>query len=289
MPFSLVEMLGRALARIDVVDVGAQWVENDIRPYDALMKRHAARVVGFEPVRVECDRLNAMGLKDQVYLPYFIGDGTERTFRNCASSQSSSLFEPNMRLRRRFIHLDEVGRVVSTERVKTQRLDDIPEIAAIDFLKVDAQGAEVEIFKGGERLLRGTVAIQTEVCFAPLYEGQPLFAEIDLELRRQGFLFHTFLGMSGRAFKPLAPAPDPSMPIRQFLWGDAVYVKDFTRLGDLTPEQLLKLAAIVHDVYGSPDLAALALQYHEAKTKSGLWTGYMMRLMKAVPPAPPLE
>ena len=51
------------------------------------------------------------------------------------------------------------------------------------------------------------------------------------------------------------------MPIRQFLWGDAVYVKDFTRLGDLTPEQLLKLAAIVHDVYGSPDLAALALQH----------------------------
>ena len=289
MPFSLAEMLGRAMPPVRVVDVGAAWGRGEARPYDALVKRNAATVVGFEPVKAECDRLNAMKLKGQAYLPYFVGDGSERTFHLCAGTQSSSLFEPNMAFRRRFQQLDDVGRVVSTERVATRRLDDIAEVEGMDFLKVDVQGAEVDVIRGAERLLQATVVVHTEVCFAPLYRGQPLFAEIDQALRAFGFLFHTFDAISGRAFKPLLPAPDPSMPFRQLIWGDAVYVKDFTRLGELTPEQLLKLAAIANDVYGSPDLAGLALQHHDAKTKAGLWGAYMQRLLKAVPEKPPLD
>jgi FkbM family methyltransferase len=233
-PFSLIEMLGRAMPQLSIVDVGALWVQGESRPYDPLLKKGGGRVVGFEPVQAECDRLNGLGMKNQTYLPYFIGDGGAGTFYNCKFSQTSSLLEPNMALLRRFQHLAELTAPQSTEAVTTKRLDDIPEIASVDYLKLDVQGAEVLVLRGGERLLQGAVCIHTEVCFAPLYKGQALFAEIDQELRRQGFLFHTFAGMSGRAFKPLAPSPDPSQPFRQLLWGDAVYVRDFTRLSELS-------------------------------------------------------
>jgi hypothetical protein len=125
----------------------------------------------------------------------------------------------------------------------------------------------------------------------PQYVGAPLFADIDRHLRGRGFEFHTFAGIHGRAFKPLVPRGDPYAPVRQMLWADAVYVRDFMRFAELAPGRLLALALILHEVYGSFDLAALALQHHDAKTKPGLWSAYMTRLLggKTPPPPPPLE
>ena len=126
--FSLVEMLGRALERIEVVDVGAMELPGDTPPYHALMKAGAARLIGFEAVTAECDKLNARARKNHVYLPYFVGDGTERTFHACNFSMTSSLYEPNTALLKRFQHLEELTRVVESSKVQTRRLDDIPEI-----------------------------------------------------------------------------------------------------------------------------------------------------------------
>ena len=41
---------------------------------------------------------------------------------------------------------------------------------------------------------------------------------------------------------------DPTQPLSQFLWADAVFVKDFAKLGDYSPEQMLKAAAILHEI-----------------------------------------
>ncbi len=57
----------------------------------------------------------------------------------------------------------------------------------VDILKLDLQGYEMEALKGCERLINRIKVITTEIEFVPLYEGQPLFAEIDLYLRSRGF------------------------------------------------------------------------------------------------------
>lgn len=49
------------------------------------------------------------------------------------------------------------------------------------------------------------------------------------------------------------------------LWGDAVYVRDFMAFGRLPPAALLKLACILHESYGSFDLAAVALEAHDGR------------------------
>lgn len=285
--FSLAGMLGRSLERVEIVDVGAMELEEERPPYEPLLKAGAGRVVGFEPVKAECDKLNAKAGKDRLYLPYFIGDGSQRTFHLCNYPMTSSLYSPNTRLLKRFQLLEELTRVVETSPVQTKRMDDIPEITRIDYLKADVQGAELDVFRGAERLLAETLIIETEVEYVPMYEGQPLFAEVDQDLRRRGFVLHTFLGLAGRAFKPFQSTP-ANGPIRQHLWSNVVYVRDFMRLEALTPPQLLKYAAILHDAYASVDLAALALQHYDAKTGGKLWAPYVKRLLGKTPEPEPL-
>jgi hypothetical protein len=157
--------------------------------------------------------------------------------------------------------------VVSIADIDTVRLDDVAEIReqGCDLLKLDTQGSEAEILTHAKRTLERCLVIQCEVEFVPLYEDQPLFADVDRLLRGHGFMLHRFLGLSGRTYRPLMVNDDPNMPLSQVLWSDAVYVPDVTRLDRLDPESLLKLAALLHEVYRSYDLCHVVLSAHDKK------------------------
>src|SRR5258705_3159314 len=68
---------------IHVVDVGAMFLGARNLHYGSLVKAGLAKIVGFEPVAAECDKLNAMAGAGCIYLPYAIGDGSKGTFRIC--------------------------------------------------------------------------------------------------------------------------------------------------------------------------------------------------------------
>ena len=289
--FSLIQMLGKACPSITVIDAGAMEIAGgggEGSDYSSLVRAGVGRVIGFEPVREECDKLNARAGKHATFLPHAVGSGRPGTFHVCNFPMTSSLFEPNEPLLKLFNNLSELTRVVRAEPIETRRLDDIPECAQADFLKLDVQGAELDILRGAEKLLERVVAISTEVEFVPLYKGQPLFAEVDTYLRSRGFLIHSIPGIDGRAFKPLVANNNINEKVHQALWSQVTYVKDFTRLGELSPEQLLRLAVILHEVYASHDLASLVLLHYDAKTRQGLWEIYLRRLLgtSQLPPKP---
>lgn len=285
--FSLAELLGKACPTITIIDAGAMDLGHatEGNEHAPLLKRKIAKVIGFEPVKAECDKLNAKvaasGSKTEVYLPYAVGDGSRRTFHICNHAMTSSLYEPNTKLLKLFQNLEELVRVVKTEEMDTKRLDDLPEVAETDYLKLDIQGAELDVLKGATNLLKRVVVINTEVEFVPLYKGQPLFADVDTFLRSRGFLLHALPGCVGRAFKPMQNGRNVNNPFNQSLWAQVTYVKDFTRFHELEPEQLLRIAVIMHEVYRSADLASLALYHYDRKTKKGLWEVYIRRLTGA--------
>src|SRR5262249_33514243 len=155
-------------------------------------------VIGFEPGPGECEKLRALNLPDHTFFPYFIGDGSERTFHISRAGMTSSLYERNDRIVRHFHQLHEIHQEVGRIPAKTTRLDDIPEITGVDFLKVDVQGAELDVLKGAERLLRGSPVIQIELEFVEIYKGQALFSDVDPFLRQRGYLLHAVLGTCGR-------------------------------------------------------------------------------------------
>lgn len=293
-PFSLIDLLGKSCPKITIIDAGAMDLGNAVsegNEHRPLLKGGVGRIIGFEPVKAECDKLNAKvkarGSTNELYLPYAVGDGSTRTFHICNKSMTSSLYEPNTKLLKLFQNLEELVRVVSTEEMESKRLDDLPEVAETDFLKLDIQGAELDVLKGATTLLKRVVVVSTEVEFVPLYKDQPLFADVDAYLRSQGFLLHSLPGLMGRAFKPIQNGSNINQMFNQALWAQATYVKDFTRFDQLEPDQLLRLAVILHEVFVSVDLASLALFHYDRKMKKGLWEVYVRRLSGAKGPIKP--
>ncbi len=279
--WSLLDLFPQAL-EIDVLDVGAALSE---RPaYQTLVDAQRARIIGFEPNASECERLNREYGAPHRFFPLFVGDGKPATFHETNWTLTGSLFEPNTPLLQTFQNLAEVVTPVARHSVTTTRIDDIAEISNVDLFKIDVRGAELAVFQNASRALASALVVQTEVEFVELYRGQPLFADVDSFLRRQGFQFHAFNGLSGRTFKPLVFNNDPNAPIRQALWSDAIYVRDWMRLHELDPTRLLKYAVLAHDLLGSYDLAHIVLAALDRQVKGSYATQYLQRLTGASAP-----
>ena len=136
------------LPRLKIVDVGVFWTGGDGDRYANLERALPCEVIGFEPIAAEHRKLIELGRPQHRYFPYFIGDGSAQIFYECKAPFTSSLLEPNLALAQHFEHLPDYLDVVRTHPVQTTRLDDIPETAGVDFLKVDVQGGEMMVFEG---------------------------------------------------------------------------------------------------------------------------------------------
>jgi FkbM family methyltransferase len=254
---NLLRQVGVEPPRLKFIDVGAMDVGRS--RWDRLLATGLVDVVGFEPDPEAFARLAKTAGCGRTFLPHALGDGTRRRFHVCAFPATSSLLEPNTALIQRFTSLAELMAVQRVEEIETRCLDDLPEVAGADVIKLDTQGSELMILEHGLRTLAGMVLVETEVEIVELYRDQPLFAEVDQLMRRQGFMLHTLAGCGTRTWKPLQIHNQPYGGLHQMLWSDAIYVPHPDRLATLGAAKLYKLALTLHEVFGSHDLALLAL------------------------------
>ena len=250
---------------IEIVDIGANPIDGD-PPYKPMLSvGEICRVTGFEPQEGALKKLNNAKSKLERYLPYAVGDGSEKVLNICSAEGMSSTFKPNSEILKIFHPFDIWGEVVSQQKVLTKTLDSISEIEQLDFLKIDIQGGELNVFQNGKKKLASAVAIQTEVSFIPLYEGQPTFGAVDIELRGLGFIPHSFPAIKNWIIAPLVINGDPRIPLNQLIEADIVYVKDFTKPENISDEQLKRLALISHICYKSFDLSLRCIAILEAR------------------------
>jgi FkbM family methyltransferase len=250
--------------RTRVVDIGANPIDGD-PPYKPMLQAGLCTVTGFEPQREALAELQRRKGPLETYLPHAVGDGGTHTLNVCRASGMTSLFAPDAATLELFAALKSLGEVLRREPMATRRLDDIAEIDGLDFLKIDIQGGELAVFRHGREKLAQAVAIQTEVSFVTLYEGQPALGDIDVELRAQGFIPHCFAAVKQWPIAPLVVGGDERRPLNQLLEADLVYVRDFSRPDGLDDEQLKQLALIAHHCYGSYDLAVRCLYLLERR------------------------
>jgi len=112
------------------------------------------------------------------------GSGSLNLYANDASS---SLLEVTNEARSCF-HLPFRKRQILSVPLKTlDIIFDESGVTHVDLLKIDVQGLEMDVFKGGQKCLAVTNLILVEVSFKPHYHGQPLFPEIYAYLLDQGF------------------------------------------------------------------------------------------------------
>jgi FkbM family methyltransferase len=264
-----------------VVDIGANPIDG-APPYRPLLDARLCRVTGFEPQASALAELNFKKGANEAYLPYAVGDGREHTLNLCAYPGWTSIFVPSAAALEVFSFFKNNARVVSQTRIATHRLDDLDQVDDVDFLMIDIQGGELAVFVHGREKLKNAVAIQTELQFVNLYEGQPSFGQVDQELRAQGFIPHAFAALKKWPISPLQFAADPTTPLNQLLEADLVYVRDFIHSDGMSSDQLKHLCLIAHSCYNSFDLAGrcVALLEQRKAIASGALQQYIEILQR---------
>jgi FkbM family methyltransferase len=200
------------------------------------------------------------------YYPTALGRRDEtRPFFLTQHPMCASLYRPDDGLNSLYQNL-EVAYLTSETTIRTVSLDSFvrdQRIETVDFIKIDIQGAELDVFEGGVATLARTLAIVTEVEFVPVYVGQPLFGEVCRFLDQHAIMFHKFLGLAGRALRPIVMDNNPNYA-SQHIWSDAMFVRHVQRFAGLDDRQLLKLAVLAL-VYGSPDVAFYAVSRYDTR------------------------
>ncbi|WP_226913526.1 FkbM family methyltransferase [Gephyromycinifex aptenodytis] len=243
---------------IEVLDIGANPIDGD-PPYLPLLQAGLARVTGFEPQPEALQRLTEQAGPHERYLPYALGDGRKHVLSICASSGFSSILEPDPAQLAVLVDFPRLAKVVQRTPVRTHRLDDLPDIERVDYLKIDVQGAEGLIIEHGRRALSEVLAVQIEVNYHRLYLGQPSAGEIDVLLRQIGLVPHQVVATKTW---PLAPTPwaDPDQEeAHHLVEADLLYVRNPAHLDQLRDTQLLALARCAGLAYGSLGLARSCL------------------------------
>lgn len=247
-----------------IVDVGANPIDGD-PPYKDMLSAGLATLIGFEPQEHALKKLQENKGSNELYLPYVIGNGLDANLNICRDSGMTSLLEPDSLKMNLFDVFKGLGDVVHQLKVSTKRLDDVNEISHIDLLKIDIQGSELSVFQHAKNKLRDAVAVQTEVSFITLYKNQPSIGDVDLELRKQGFIPHGFFGLKKLPISPCVFNGDPRVGLNQLVEADILYVRDFSQFHNLSDDQIKHLALVAHHCYDSYDLVLKCLVSLEAR------------------------
>lgn len=162
-------------------------------------------VMFFEPIQETFKKLEENVGDSAILVKTALGnmDGEIEMFTETVNQgQSNSILQPEHHL---IQHPDILFN--GKEKVKITKLDNfIEDKEKYNFINIDVQGYELEVFKGGSEYLKTIDYIMTEVNSAELYKGCAKIEELDLFLSSYGFerVETTWIGGT---------------------WGDAFYIK----------------------------------------------------------------
>jgi FkbM family methyltransferase len=233
------------------------------------------QLISFEPDEEEFQNLvNAKG-KNETVLPYALFRFPERRRLYLTKSRGcSSLYKPNEDFLQDFPDPERFS-VEENVVVPCTSLDTLyrrGDIKNIDFIKIDVQGSELDVLVGGvDYMPNDILGLEVEVEFGQLYNGQPLFSDVDPFVREN-------FGMQLQDLRRYNWKYSESAYLKcgkgQLVFGEALYFitpETLLRICDrLTPGQALEKiskACFLSLVYGYVDYGLHILSLAEKQTR----------------------
>lgn len=244
-------------------DVGARWGMGE--PWNSF--RDVIGLVSFEPDKEEFDSLVKKQLLDDILYPFALFSESRELPLNLTRSRGcSSLYRPNHEFLKYYPDSQRFD-VEDTVMVQTASLDSLymtKIVSGIDFIKIDVQGAELDILRGGEKFLRDNIlGIEVEVEFHSMYENQPLFSDVDIFVRESLGLHIQDLRKTYWKFRE---GTYVSTTKGQLIFGDALYFRSpqdilswCSRFETRQASEKLQLACLMGIVYGYLDYSLCLL------------------------------
>ena len=255
-PTAAALLVGSLLERpVTVVDAGARW---GVPTPWTWFGTNAVRVLAFEPDLEEAERLadQYRGDPSVVVVPVALGrEGATIPFYVAHDPSGSSIYQPAAAPRPPMSGIARSGwettfdKVVQVEVVSLDEWLETSGDGPIDAMKMDVQGAELDILKGAPKALESVRMLVAEVHLNKMYEGAALFGEVDGLLREHGFELWRFPVIADYSQEPdrppmvdrvdvncldSLPVAIPALP-GQAAWADALVCEAGIREPGLSP------------------------------------------------------
>jgi FkbM family methyltransferase len=262
---NLLDLIQRRLIYFDVGargGLGEPW-----KSFDRLIQ-----LVAFEPDFEEYSKLIRDSERNgNIYHNYALfRDSRDLSLNLTRTRGCSSIYEPNYDFLTQFPESSRfyVDKQVTVEAISLDELAQQGVIGDVDFIKVDVQGAGLDVLAGGRKLLSNSaIGLEIEVEFQPIYEKQPLFADVDAfiredlgleiqDLRKTYWKYSQGVGWGGIKGKAV--------------FGDALYLRSpieilewCSGLNKSEASQKLSSACLTGIVYGYLDYSLLLLDQEQ--------------------------
>ena len=176
-----------AARQIDrVIDVGAN--QGQFRLFLRIEVGFTGEIISFEPIPEHAAKLQSLSAQDPRWTVHACALGAAagtHTLNVAVATVFSSFLRPLAS------EPNEGSNVVQrTVEVPVQTLDsffaDAPSLERT-YLKLDTQGFDLEVARGGVQVMRRIPALQSEISFRPIYQGMPPYQESIATFEQYGF------------------------------------------------------------------------------------------------------